>query len=180
MYEIWSLGHKPFEEHTNLAVAISFNLLYSLTGAPSIKTFYMQVVAMIEHGFRLPPPPGCLKSLYSLMIQSWWVHSTINIRNSLLSYLSIATVTIGTLRPPTAHHSATCSTLWRRWSSRKRTVAMISCFTWERHSSWERTFIQTFKIHTLNSAALRTNNEIFLLCTYQNVITSSCYAFIAG
>ena len=30
---------------------------------------------MLEHGFRLPPPPGCLSSLYSLMIQSWWVHS---------------------------------------------------------------------------------------------------------
>ena len=105
----------------------------------------------------------------------------INIHNSLLSYyLSTATVTIGTLRPPTVHHSVTCSTLWRRWISRKRMVAVISCSTWERHSSWERTFIQTFKIYTSNSAALRTNNEIFLLDTYhQNVIASSCYAFIS-
>uniref|UniRef100_A0A1X7T667 Uncharacterized protein n=1 Tax=Amphimedon queenslandica TaxID=400682 RepID=A0A1X7T667_AMPQE len=36
MYEIWSLGHKPFENYTN-----------------------QKCLRMLDSGFRLPPPPGC-------------------------------------------------------------------------------------------------------------------------
>ena len=48
MYEIWSLGHKPFEEYTN-----------------------REVIRKVDSGFRLPPPPGCPRDVYHLMIQCW-------------------------------------------------------------------------------------------------------------
>ena len=50
MYEIWSLGHKPFEDYTN-----------------------PQVLRKVDKGIRLPPPPGCPKEMYRLMIQCWLV-----------------------------------------------------------------------------------------------------------
>ena len=28
---------------------------------------------MIDRGFRLAPPPGCIEPVYHLMIQCWWV-----------------------------------------------------------------------------------------------------------
>ena len=27
----------------------------------------------VDHGYRLPPPPGCPKAMYELMIHCWWV-----------------------------------------------------------------------------------------------------------
>ncbi|XP_003384571.3 PREDICTED: uncharacterized protein LOC100631392 [Amphimedon queenslandica] len=48
VYEIWSLGHKPFENYTN-----------------------EQCIDLINSGFRLPPPPGCPRTLYEIMIQCW-------------------------------------------------------------------------------------------------------------
>ena len=50
MYEIWSLGHKPFEDDTN-----------------------RQVLKKVDKGIRLSPPPGCPKEMYRLMIQCWSV-----------------------------------------------------------------------------------------------------------
>ena len=48
MYEIWSLGHQPFEGYNNA-----------------------KTMESIEKGVRMPPPPGCPKAMYSLMIQCW-------------------------------------------------------------------------------------------------------------
>uniref|UniRef100_A0A1X7U906 Protein kinase domain-containing protein n=1 Tax=Amphimedon queenslandica TaxID=400682 RepID=A0A1X7U906_AMPQE len=48
MYEIWSLGHKPFENYTN-----------------------QECLRRVDSGFRLPPPPGCPRSIYEMMIQCW-------------------------------------------------------------------------------------------------------------
>ena len=30
-----------------------------------------QVVRMVDDGYRLPPPPGCPREIYHLMIQCW-------------------------------------------------------------------------------------------------------------
>ena len=48
MYEIWSLGHKPFEGQTN-----------------------RQVVNLIDTGYRLSPPPGCPREVYQIMVECW-------------------------------------------------------------------------------------------------------------
>ncbi|XP_019849282.1 PREDICTED: probable serine/threonine-protein kinase dyrk2 isoform X2 [Amphimedon queenslandica] len=48
MYEIWSLGHKPFENFSN-----------------------QEYVKLIDTGYRLPPPPGCPRPVYKIMIQCW-------------------------------------------------------------------------------------------------------------
>ena len=29
---------------------------------------------LIDTGFRLPPPPGCPRSIYEMMIQCWYVY----------------------------------------------------------------------------------------------------------
>ncbi|CAI7999056.1 Ephrin type-A receptor 3 [Geodia barretti] len=48
MYEIWSLGHKPFEQYGN-----------------------MDCIQLVSQGCRLPPPAGCCRALYKLMILCW-------------------------------------------------------------------------------------------------------------
>ncbi|XP_065899762.1 sushi, von Willebrand factor type A, EGF and pentraxin domain-containing protein 1-like isoform X2 [Dysidea avara] len=48
LFEIWSLGHKPFEELTNY-----------------------EAMDAIEDGNRLPPPPGCPKAMYKVMMKCW-------------------------------------------------------------------------------------------------------------
>ena len=50
VYEIWSLGHKPFEEYSK-----------------------QEVIRKVDSGFRLPPPPGCPRDIYHIMIQCWLV-----------------------------------------------------------------------------------------------------------
>ncbi|KAL5491596.1 hypothetical protein EMCRGX_G016911 [Ephydatia muelleri] len=50
LYEIWSLGFKPFETISNA-----------------------EVVEKINAGYRLPPPPGCPLLIYETMIHCWQV-----------------------------------------------------------------------------------------------------------
>ena len=80
LYEIWSLGHKPFENCSNTEVRISrllFDMLSKLTvvipvtRAVLILYQYIQVLKEISVGFRLPPPPGCPYKIYELMIKCW-------------------------------------------------------------------------------------------------------------
>eukprot|EP00731_Ephydatia_muelleri_P015150 Em0008g870a len=48
LYEIWSIGMKPYEGMTNA-----------------------EVVEKVDSGYRRPPPPGCPQLIYHLMIQCW-------------------------------------------------------------------------------------------------------------
>ncbi|XP_065899234.1 uncharacterized protein [Dysidea avara] len=48
LYEIWSLGHEPYEW---------LNLL--------------ETVEKVDAGYRLPPPPGCPRTIYRVMIKCW-------------------------------------------------------------------------------------------------------------
>ena len=48
MYEIWSLGYKPFEECSNA-----------------------ECLKLVDKGIRMPPPPGCPRNIYKLMIDCW-------------------------------------------------------------------------------------------------------------
>ncbi|XP_065899793.1 uncharacterized protein [Dysidea avara] len=48
LYEIWSLGHKPFDELSNI-----------------------EVMEKLDRGHRLPPPPGCSRTMYKLMVKCW-------------------------------------------------------------------------------------------------------------
>ena len=48
MYEIWSCGHRPFDDCTNT-----------------------EIIRTINNGVRLSPPPGCPRSIYELMIKCW-------------------------------------------------------------------------------------------------------------
>ena len=48
LYEIWSLGHKPFKSISNF-----------------------EAIRLVDTGSRLAPPPGCPKMIYELMILSW-------------------------------------------------------------------------------------------------------------
>ncbi|XP_019849285.1 PREDICTED: uncharacterized protein LOC100641922 [Amphimedon queenslandica] len=48
LYEIWSLGHKPFHDITN-----------------------QEAIRKIESGVRLSPPSGCPREVYKIMMQCW-------------------------------------------------------------------------------------------------------------
>ena len=65
MYEIWSLGHKPFETKTNPEVnKIALLIITSLSE-------FQQAFRLIQSGYRLSPPPGCPREMYHIMIQCW-------------------------------------------------------------------------------------------------------------
>ncbi|XP_064406599.1 ephrin type-A receptor 4a-like isoform X2 [Halichondria panicea] len=48
MYEIWSLGHKPFEAFSN-----------------------KQTIKEVDEGYRLAPPPGTPRTVYKFMMECW-------------------------------------------------------------------------------------------------------------
>ena len=48
MYEIWSLGHKPFEIIQN-----------------------QDYIVIVDKGIRPAPPPGCSRTIYKLMVDCW-------------------------------------------------------------------------------------------------------------
>lgn len=48
LYEIWSVGYKPFQNLSN-----------------------NDVVALVNTGHCQPPPPGCPRAIYSLMVECW-------------------------------------------------------------------------------------------------------------
>ncbi|XP_062503039.1 ephrin type-A receptor 4a-like isoform X2 [Corticium candelabrum] len=49
LHEIWTIGRRPYD--------------------PSWNNDY--VMKMVEAGYRLPPPPGCSRAIYDLMIRCW-------------------------------------------------------------------------------------------------------------
>ncbi|XP_065899331.1 uncharacterized protein [Dysidea avara] len=48
LFEIWSLGHKPFGDMTS-----------------------DETLQKVDSGYRLPPPPGCSRIIYRMMIKCW-------------------------------------------------------------------------------------------------------------
>ncbi|XP_065899776.1 uncharacterized protein [Dysidea avara] len=48
LYEIWALGYKPFDDVSNL-----------------------ESLQKVDSGYRLPPPPGCPRTFYRMMIKCW-------------------------------------------------------------------------------------------------------------
>ena len=68
LYEIWSLGEHPY----GLSVSnteVKVNCQKQTKNQISSKTF--QVVDMVSNGYRLPPPKGCPKVIYQLMMDCW-------------------------------------------------------------------------------------------------------------
>ena len=49
LFEIWSVGKKPFSQFTN-----------------------SEVVRQINTGYNQPPPPGCPRAIYQLMVDCWY------------------------------------------------------------------------------------------------------------
>ena len=89
MYEIWSLGHKPFEdvsveevcvcvvtrwskimlqcyEYLNVFSCLTFNYVHANT-----LCVLLQVIRVFGSGFCLSPPPGCPRGVYLLMVECW-------------------------------------------------------------------------------------------------------------
>ena len=50
LFEIWSVGKKPFSQITN-----------------------KEVLKKINSGYCQPPPPGTPRSIYQLMVDCWYV-----------------------------------------------------------------------------------------------------------
>jgi ephrin-B len=52
LFEIWSVGKKPFSQFTN-----------------------SEVVRQVNTGYNQPPPPGCPRAIYQLMVDCWYANS---------------------------------------------------------------------------------------------------------
>ena len=64
LYEIWSLGHTPFEDVDRRDVN---NIKYY----DHLTIICIQYMQKITIGYRLAPPPGCPQAVYELMIKCW-------------------------------------------------------------------------------------------------------------
>ncbi len=62
LYEIWSLGYKPFHNFSNTEVRMRYN-------GGNFDIYFLKVIKKIQAGYRLPPPPGCPRSIYDLIIK---------------------------------------------------------------------------------------------------------------
>ena len=72
LYEVWSLGRKPFEGITNVEVptlAIFNDRLRTLM-------IFFQVIKILDSYKRLSPPSGCPRMIYELMIKCWSVEAS--------------------------------------------------------------------------------------------------------
>ena len=49
LFEIWSVGKKPFSKISNA-----------------------EVLRNINTGYNQPPPPGCPRAIYQLMVDCWY------------------------------------------------------------------------------------------------------------
>ena len=67
LYEIWSLGHKPFEAGQLKGVGHKHFITEQLV----IAFIFPQIVRLLQSGYRLSPPPGCPKMIYQLMMECW-------------------------------------------------------------------------------------------------------------
>ena len=84
MYEIWSLGHKPFEgnnaiNEVDIIRMLSTQLLeisfctsqYTKYCYATQFLFTYRLLILIDTGYRLPPPPGCPRAVYQIMMDCW-------------------------------------------------------------------------------------------------------------
>ena len=62
LFEIWSVGKKPFSQLTN-----------------------NQVFKLIQTSHCQPPPPGCPRAVYKLMVDCWLVHASMVLQSLLVS-----------------------------------------------------------------------------------------------
>ena len=85
MYEIWSLGHKPFEEWDTSQVRIVGVVMHTCSWLSGCQASVQEVcmmcvlccVSQVVHafsdpgGYCQPPPPGCPRAVYAVMVQCW-------------------------------------------------------------------------------------------------------------
>ena len=71
LYEIWSLGYKPFDGVMNPTVSHYAINYISCGDFVIIRCDATQVVQLVDSGMRLSPPPGCSRVIYMLMIKCW-------------------------------------------------------------------------------------------------------------
>ena len=74
LYEVWSVGQRPFGSISNGKVHVHIYLndhKHYLHKCIYSNVSLLQVMEKVEAGYRLPPPPGCSRSLYHLMIDCW-------------------------------------------------------------------------------------------------------------
>ena len=68
-YGVWDVN--PLRTLLTLRYTTTINC-YILTCNLTLK-----VVKLIDSGYRLPPPPGCPKVMYRMMIKCWYVYNFI-------------------------------------------------------------------------------------------------------
>lgn len=69
LFEIWSIGKKPYEEQSVPEVSTEFVERHwcSMNSVPSV-----QLLRRLEDGYRLAPPPGTPRTVYELMVDTWY------------------------------------------------------------------------------------------------------------
>ena len=78
LYEIWTLGRKPFEKFSNIKVCNKLYYIYVILGYNLVSCHkysrrfsISQALQFVANGKRLSSPSGCPRAIYSMMIQCW-------------------------------------------------------------------------------------------------------------
>ena len=72
LYEVWSVGQRPFGSISNGKVHVHIQPNYHKHHFCFVRlSALLQVMEKVETGYRLSPPPGSSRSLYHLMIDCW-------------------------------------------------------------------------------------------------------------
>ena len=71
LFEVWSVGKKPFSEISN-----------------------KEVIVKINSGYCQPPPPGCSRPIYQLMVNCWSVSQWCNTVGALILMFLLSTLGI--------------------------------------------------------------------------------------
>ena len=66
LYEMWSVGHKPFYNYKNHEVT-SYKCIEVLIIVSSL----FKILELLRVGFCQAPPPGCSRGIYRLMVRCW-------------------------------------------------------------------------------------------------------------
>ena len=89
----------------------------------------MQVLKAFETGYCQPPPPGCPRNIYKLMVDCWWVQQWLASQNLLLK---LATVT---RRYIYGVNKCNCHTANWRWAFSLE-YSMNMCYSWMPTARW--------------------------------------------
>ena len=96
------------------ATLYTYNISHILVHR-AIPSLLMQVLRAFETGYCQPPPPGCPRNIYKLMVDCWWVQQWLASQNLKLASVTGRYILWGKYN--WSFHTVTCRYKLLKWAS---------------------------------------------------------------